>query len=185
MAMIGLKVPAEVGRLLNTIEVPGEHVSGDSYHITIANLGDDLPIEVVAKAIQAVYEVAAKTLPFSVSFTHVSSFPKNPAGVPVICLIKSPELVDLHGRIKKALDEFGVEYSKKFPDFKPHVTLAYNEDEMDDIAFQSPLEWSAYEMTLWGGDSGENQVVANFPFSLPTSKVGLWRRVIRASMLCR
>lgn len=181
MAFIGLRVPAEVGRLLNTIEVPGEHVSGDTYHVTIAMLGDEVPIEMISKAVEAVYSVASTQVPFQVSLNRVSTFPKNPNGVPVICPIVSSDLHTFHDAIKSALDAAGVDYSKKFPEFKPHVTLSYAEDEMADIPFGGPIDWSVYEVVLWGGDSGDERLSVSFPFSMP-GKTALFRRLIQAQM---
>lgn len=180
MAFIGLRVPPELGRLLNTIEVPGEHVSGDTYHVTIAVLNDEVPIDDIAKATKAVFEVASKQKPFQVSLGKVSAFPGNSKGFPIICLAESPELHELHAGITASLDAAGIEYSKKFPEYKPHVTLSYAQEEVE-IPFESPIVWTAYEVVLWGGDKGDERLSVTFPFSLP-GKTALWRKLIQAHL---
>jgi 2'-5' RNA ligase len=180
MAFIGLRVPLEVGRLLSTIEVPGKKETSDFYHITIAMLGSDVPIEKIGKAIIALHDVAANTNPFRVAINSVSSFPEGDHGYPVVCLVYSPELHKLEQEIKSALDMREVEYSKKFPIFRPHVTLAYSPSKVKD-KIVGPVEWSAYEFVLWGGDSGDERISVRLPFALP-GKTALFRSLIQASM---
>lgn len=180
MAMIGLRVPQEAARLLASVEVPGEQVQRHHSHITVHMLGDDVPIEQIGKAIIAAHGVAEKTVPFRLSMNSISTFKGGPNGVPVICPIFAPELHALHANLKAAFDEAGVEYSKKWPEFRPHVTLAYSPEPMKDQAL-GPLEWSAYEMVLWGGDTDDQRLTTILPFSLP-GKTALYRNLVRAHM---
>lgn len=180
MAFIGLKCPHEVGRLLHGIEVPGEKVPVDEYHVTLLYLGKDVPIETLGKAIVAAAEVAAAQKPFRCTLTHVTSFPKNDDGVPIICPVASPDLHELNDKLKKKFDGAGVSYSKKFPEYKPHLTLAYADSTPTEEEF-GPLEWSAYEMVLWGGDAGDERLATNFPFSMPV-KVATNQNLVRLAM---
>ena len=177
MSFIGLKCPHEVGRLLHAVEVPGTKVPIDSYHVTLLYLGKDVPIEMIGKAIVAAAEVAAASMPFRCTLTHAMCFPKNEDGVPVICPVTSPELHDLNTTLKAAFDAAGVEYSKRYPEYKPHLTLSYAEETMEDQDF-GPLEWSAYEMVLWGGDAGDDRLATNFPFAMPV-RVATTQNLIR------
>lgn len=182
MAFIGLRVPHEVARLLGTVEVPGEPESTDHMHITVVNIGNDIPIEQISKAVTAIHDVATKMVPFRVALDHVSSFPKNDSGSPIICPVTSPELHQLEGLLKKSLDELKIDYSKKFPVFKPHVTLAYlKEGDPPKDQPLGPLEWSVYEMVLWGGDSGDERLSVTFPFALP-GKTALYRHLVQAQL---
>lgn len=183
MAFIGLRVPAEVARLLKSVEVPGELVSGDSYHITVINIGSEIPIEQISKAVTAIHGVATNMVPFPVTLDHVTSFPAGNDGTPIICPVRSPELHQLNDLLKKALDKAGVPYSTKFPNFKPHVTMSYSKDEEVPLVRQpiGPLDWSVYEMVLWGGDSGDERLSVTFPFALP-GKTALFRHLIQAQL---
>lgn len=180
MAFLGLRVPHEVARVLGQIEVPGTLVPGDHKHITILMFGKEVPIETISKAVVAVHEVSSKMVPFAVTLDHVACFPKNDDGVPIICPVTSPELLAFHGQLQKALDKAGVEYSKKFPEYKPHVTLSYAPEAVKEQKF-GPIDWSVYEVVLWGGDSGDERLSVTFPFALP-GKTALWRRLIQANV---
>lgn len=198
MAFIGLKVPHETARLLHGIDFGGvgDREPTDFYHVTLHALGDDIPIETLAEAVAPIFEVVSKTHPFTVSTHHVGTFPPHPehGTVPVICHVDSPELHALHAAIGEALDKAGIDYSKRFPKYQPHVTLAYSKDPKTevDVHLPKPIGWSAHELVLWGGDTGDNRVVMTFPFSLQDSSGksasahGLrdvaYRAVVRLSM---
>lgn len=166
MSFIGIRIPHDVGRMFSAIETPGKKVPIDEFHATLLYLGKNIPLETIGRAVIAVAEVAEATRPFRLVVETRSSFPKNDDGVPVICPVISEELHELNARLKGSLDAHGVDYSKKFPEFKPHVTLAYSNEEVADEAF-GPLEWSAYEMVMWGGDEGDERMSATFPFAFP------------------
>jgi 2'-5' RNA ligase len=180
MAMVGIRVPQDAARLLASVEVPGEKVQRSHSHVTLLMLGDDVPIEEIGKAIVAVYGVAEKTVPFRVAVNSVSTFKGGDNGVPVICPIFAPKLEELHDNLKAALDEAGIEYSKKFPEYRPHVTLSYSPEPMKDMPL-GPLEWSCFEVVLWGGDEGDERLSTTFPFALP-GKTALWRKLVRANI---
>jgi len=180
MSFIGLKCPHEVGRLLHGIEVPGEKVPPTEFHVTILYLGKDVPMEMLGKAIVAAAEVAAAQKPFRCTLTHSTCFPKNEDGVPIICPVACPELYELHTKLKESFDGAGVDYSKKYPEYKPHLTLSYAEESVEDEPF-GPLEWSAYEMVLWGGDAGDDKLATNFPFAMPV-RVATYQNLVRTAM---
>lgn len=165
MAFIGLKTPHETARLLTSIEVPGDAVSMDESHITVLYLGKDVPIEVLAKAMLATYAVTSRTRPFTVRTSTLTCFPKNDDGVPVICRVDSDPLHDLQAKIRASFDQNGVPYSAKYPEYKPHVTLSYAEDEVAEQRIPT-IEWGAHELVLWGGDSGDRRLIVTFPFSI-------------------
>lgn len=165
MALIGLKVPAETGKLFSNIQVPGAPESRDKYHITIFYLGKDVPMADVAKAMVVTAEVTSATRPFTVRTSRVTCFPKNEDGVPVICAIESPELHAFRERLKAAYEAAGVSFSNRYPDYKPHMTLAYAEEEEVTDRQIAPIEWGAHELFLWASDDGDKGVAVTFPFS--------------------
>jgi len=180
MALLSLKIPHEVARLLGQLPVPGDKSPVGEMHITLVYLGKDRPIDQVADAIKAVYEVTSRTKPFTVKTGLITSFPAGDDGFPIIAKIESPELFQLQAALRKALDGAGVEYDKKWPTYRPHATLAYltGEEAPPDQPF-SPIEWGVGELVLWGGDQGDERLSATFPFALTLSKAAMYRAFVR------
>lgn len=169
MAMVGLRVPHETARLLSEVEVPGQREALSSLHITLLFLGDNVPIEVLAQALVATFNVTSRTRPFTVRTSTLTCFPKGDnEGVPVICRVDSDPLHELQGRLKTSYETMGVPFSKKHPTYKPHVTLSYSEEEVEEQRIPT-VEWGAHELVLWGGDDGDRRLVMTFPFSLDAS----------------
>lgn len=171
MAFVGIRVPHETARLLSEIDVPGKKDSTAHFHVTVIHLGDNVPIETLAKTMVATFGVTSKLRPFTVSTSRVTCFPakdKPDAKVPIICRVDSDALHDLWKNLCSAYDSAGIEYSKRFPEFKPHVTVAWTEEPMEEKRIPI-VEWGAHEVVLWGGDDGDRRVVVTFPLSLKTS----------------
>lgn len=162
MAMIGLPIPIPTARVLGDIKVPGR--PSPDPHITILHLGDDVPIETVAKMMVAAYAVTSTVRPFTVRTNLISSFPSDDE-VPIIARIDSLELHNLWERLCARFDEQGLYYSKKHPEYSPHVTLAWHSKPIKDFSIPS-MEWGAHELCLWGGNSGSGRILVNLPFSL-------------------
>lgn len=178
MAFIGIRVPGEVGRMLEQEEVPGERHSASDMHVTLLYLGKDLDMIQVAKAMIATSDVCQVTRPFMIWGDEISSFPTNPDdGVPIIVPVMSPPLHAFRAALAKRFDELSLQYSKKWPDFKPHVTLSY--DKTPSAPFNvKPLSgymaWVSYEVFIWGGDAtlGE-RVEIKVPFSPAPGPLGI------------
>lgn len=171
MAFLGLRVPPETARLLNEIEVPGVKEPVSSFHVTLLYIGTDVPIETLAEAMKATYAVTSKTRPFTVQTSRVTCFPKNDGDdgkTPIICRVDADALHDLQSKLRASFDAAEIPYSKKFPEYKPHMTLAYADEEIEERRITT-VSWGAHECVLWGGDSGDNRLVMHFPFSLDNS----------------
>ena len=179
MAILGLKVPHEVARALGHISVPGVTESIDTFHITLIHLGHDVPIDDISKAIVVAYGVAETTKPIPLSIEEVIAFPPGDDGYPIIGPVLGREVQDLWKELCAALDTAKIEYSKKFPIFKPHVTLAYDVMDLEEPLSVGLFEWVAYEMVLWGGDAGDDRISVTLPFSMP-GKEALYRRLVQA-----
>jgi 2'-5' RNA ligase len=182
MSFIGFRVPHETARLLSELDVPGTKDSTDHFHVTVIHLGDDVPIETLAEALVATFKVTSKTAPFTVSTSRVSCFPVKKSKtspldgkVPVICRIESDALHTLQQDLKASLKEAGVGFEDKFPEYKPHVTLAWADDSIEDKRIPT-VEWGAHELVLWGGDKGDRKLTVTFPFSLKVASMP--RRVL-------
>lgn len=181
MSFLGLRVPHETARLLSELDIPGRKDSTDHFHITILHLGDNVPIETIAKALVATFKVSDQTQPFTVSTSRVSCFaPKvsktssKNGQCPIICRVDSDELHAMRVKLCASYDEAGVAYDKKFPEYKPHVTLGWADAEIEERRIPT-VEWGAHELVLWGGDSGDRRVILTFPMSL---KITASRRVV-------
>jgi 2'-5' RNA ligase len=181
MALLSIQVPYEIARVLGRVLVPGTPESRETYHITLLYLGKDIPIDVVSQALVVAYRVAEITRPIPLAISEVSSFQKGDDGVPIICPVNSPELHQLWEALCSAFDEAKVSYSKKFPIYKPHITLAYDDIDFDGPMSIEPIDWVSYEMTLWSGNSGDEAVSITIPFSFP-SKEALCRRLVQARL---
>lgn len=182
MAFVGLRVPHETARLLGEIDVPGKKESVSNLHTTVLYLGKDVPVEQIASAVTAIYEVTSNTKPFTVETSLVTSFPANPEdGIPVIARIESDPLHVLQSSLKDALKRHDVAFSDKYPEYKPHVTLAYLKDgEAPSDKSIPTVTWGVGEMILWGGDTGDNRLIVTFPFSLNgTQKAAMYEALVK------
>jgi 2'-5' RNA ligase len=176
MAFIGIKVPHETARLLSEVEVPGTRESPSSFHVTLLFLGSKVPVETLAEALKATLSVTTQTRPFTVSTSRVTAFPKGDDGFPIICPVSSDALHDLQAKLRASYDAAGIEYSKRFPEYKPHVTLSYSEKEVEERRIPT-VEWGAHECVLWGGDEGDRRLIMSFPFSIETLPPPIEERV--------
>jgi 2'-5' RNA ligase len=165
MAFIGIKLPQETGRLLNGIDVPGQKEAPGGMHITMIYLGNDVPMDVLSEIIRVTLDIAEKTQPFTVRTNRVTCFPKGEDGVPVICRVESDPLHVLRAKLCGAFDQEGLDYDKKFPDYKPHVTLSYASELIEERRIPT-VEWGAHELMLWGGNSGDGRLTVTFPLSI-------------------
>lgn len=166
MSFLGIGLPHEAARLLNGLDVPGKRESTDGFHVTLFYFGEGLDIETLTRIIGVTYGVTKDTKPFTVRTSAVTSFPKGDDGVPIICRVESDALHDLRDKIKTVYEVAGVDFSNTFPEYRPHVTLAYAEDEGFEEQRIPTVEWGAHELVLWGGDNGDDTLVVHFPFAL-------------------
>lgn len=174
MSFLGIRVPHEIARALNGIDIPGEKQPLDHFHITVLDLGKNTPVEQLMKAAEAAYEVTSKFPPFQVETSLVSSFSANKDdGIPIIARVDSKPLHELLGALKAAFKAADVEFNDKWPEFKPHVTLGYSQDletPIKDKKIDPPVQWGVGEVVLWGGDKGDEKLTVTFPLSITPTK---------------
>jgi 2'-5' RNA ligase len=154
MAFIGIKVPPEVAAQLSSIRAPGKAVGQEEMHITVLYLGKEMSAYHVLSAAMGCHTVAARWKPFLVHAAALMCFPENPEdGVPVIARVVSTELQKFREEIRIAMDKMSVPYSNKYPEYKPHVTLAYAPAGSAGPAPEKigPFSWAVKEITVWGG----------------------------------
>lgn len=186
MAIIALEVPHATARLFGSIEVPGTRTPIGTAHITIVYVGADVAIDVLAEAVKATYEVTSKAAPFTVRATRVTHFPGNPddqEGYPIIARVESDALHELRDNLVAALDDAGVDFDRKFPVYKPHVTLSYAAEPVEE--FRIPvIEWGAHEVVMWGGGEGDERLKVTFPLTLPSVVQRVAARFMSAAAAC-
>ncbi len=163
MAFIGFRVPADTAQLFKSIDVPGDREQFS--HITILNFGDEMSLEDIGRGMEVAYGIVSKTKPFMVRTNKVTCFPGGDDGVPIICPVESEALHDLWAKLRDGFDDAGIPFSKKFPVYKPHVTLSYAPEPIKDRSI-SPIEWGAHELVLWGGDGGDRGIAVHMPFTM-------------------
>lgn len=166
MAFLGIRIPHETGRLLAGIDVPGEKEGASEYHITLLCFDENWPISEIAHALEATYDVVSKVKPFIAMTEEVTCFPKHGDTAAIVAKVKSAELHELRDKLAKEFEKCKIEFSKTFKDYKPHITLAYNEDEIDEFKID-PVEFSIQELVLWGGDHGDDRIFITFPLKGP------------------
>lgn len=167
MAFLGIRIPHETGRLLSQLDVPGEKTPLSEMHITLLYFGEEWPISELSKSLEAAYNVISKTKPFRAQMDEVTTFPRCEGDkCAVVSRVKSSALHEMRKALAKSFDKAGVEFSKEFKDYKPHVTLSYSEEEPDSFRFD-PVDFSVQEVVLWGGDHGDDRIFVTFPLAGP------------------
>ncbi len=179
MAMIGLRVPEATARVLSDIPVEGSPSAHQ--HGTILNMGDDIPIGTLASMMVAAFTVAEHYEPFMVSTSLITSFPSEEE-VPVIARVESETLHQLWSDLCRAFDTVQLDYSKKFPEYKPHVTLAWADEQPEDMPIPT-VSWGAHELCLWGGNHGEGRLLVHMPFALKYKAASARTRFTEADLI--
>lgn len=169
VSFLAISVPVELGKLLTGISVPGRKEPLTKLHVTLHYFGEEYADDKAMKAAQVAFEVAGKFKPFAVSTSMISTFPGKEE-VPVICKVDSPELHALQGALSKAFDEAGVEYSKKYPVFTPHITLSYANETPPDQPIPT-VGFTVSDFSMWVGDRDDRQMQITFPLNMTALKV--------------
>lgn len=164
MSMIGLKVPAGIAEKLSKISVPGKKESAEMMHITMFYFEKELTIKNILTITKILYDAVKNVPAFSIKGKKALCFPNGKYGYPIIVPIESDELLNLRKAIAKKFDTNDVKYSKKFPEYKPHLTLSYSPKEMEEKKIES-VSWKSEEIVIWGGTDDEPQVIVSIPFS--------------------
>jgi RNA 2',3'-cyclic 3'-phosphodiesterase len=160
MAFIGMRVPAQTAAQFAAIQVPGIREPQESMHLTLAFLGNSVPVESILNSINVCLAVASQLPPIELTAAAVMCFSPDPEGkTPVIARIVTPALFNLRKILVDTLEIDGVEYSKRHPQYKPHVTLAYA-DQMYEPMVIKPIKWQSDYITIWGGDKEKELISA-------------------------
>lgn len=165
MAFLGIKIPHSISKLLSNIDAPGVKEDSSHMHITILYFGDNLKTKDISKMLDATYKITKDLTPFSIKLNCYENFPKGDDGYPIICTIKSDKLQEINKDLKKSFDNEKVEYSKKWKEYRPHITLSYHKEDIEKTNFDL-IEIPITELTLWGGDNYDDKFNITFPFEI-------------------
>lgn len=154
MSMIALKIPSNISDKLSKIKVDGKKELPQEYHITMFYFDGKLKIDDICKITKIMNSVLGRYSPPKISFKEISHFQKGDNGFPVIISILSDELIEIRKSLVKVFDKEKINYSKKWPEFKPHITLAYSKKEPTDQSIDK-YSWNATELVLYAGDKFE------------------------------
>lgn len=162
MAMLCVKIPANVAHILSQHQVPGKREPKEGLHITLIHFGDALALTEVTKITESLFPVLSDLKPIPIYTDTIDAFPGGEDGYPLICPIVSSELHEAQSQVRRALDCSAIEYSKKFPDFKPHLTLSYSPDLIPKQSIP-PTSFIASDIYLVGGSRDKDTVDVRFP----------------------
>lgn len=164
MAFIGLTVPIDIASQLSSLYEDGDKTPLEEMHVTLCFLGKKMDNGSFLEALHACYSAAVTNNPIKITAAVLSTFPPNPDdrnGVPVIVRVVSEDLIKFRAELTAMLDSYGVEYSKKFPVYKPHITLAYGPEQFTPRQIK-PLSWMNSYISLWGGKEFDDGHFARF-----------------------
>lgn len=154
MAYISFMVPPEAAIELSKLYTEGDLSPPEDMHVTLAFLSKSTSPSQVLRAIAACQVVASTSAPIPMHAALLTSFPPNPdhrEGVPVVVRVVSDALFSFRARLCTELDKFGVEYSRRFPEYKPHVTLSHGPERVPPQKV-GPVSWVSSQIMVWGGE---------------------------------
>lgn len=180
MALLGIKVPQSIARTLRQIDAPGKKEDSSDFHITLFVFNEDMSVSDVAKSVEAVSNAIKDIDPFKLKLNKVSCFPKREdKPVPIIMPIDSEDIQNLHSKLKKSLKKHKVEFNDTFKEYRPHITISYDENEVEDFKVDKE-EFLVEEIILWSGNEGlnEKELFVTFPLCSKKKKnSSLLRRI--------
>lgn len=158
--MLSLLVPVDISKKLEKISVPGKLEK--DHHITLFYFENGLNFKTVIKLLESSFKIISDCGKIKISLSEVKSFGKGDDGYPVIIPIESDDLIEFRKKLAKKFDDNDIKYSKKWPEFKPHLTLSYSKKEFEDMKLKPKLSFQADEIVLYSGDSREeNDIIVS------------------------
>ena len=141
-------------------------IPAERLHITLHYLGAfaGVPADIVAQARNAASQMTFP--PVEIVLDRIESFSGRRAKRPLVLSGDVTESLDaLEQTLGAALDEAGIPV-KRHPEFKPHVTLLYDEQRLRSQPV-APIKWFAREFALVRSLLGQSQyeVLARWPLA--------------------
>ncbi|SAK62980.1 2'-5' RNA ligase [Caballeronia catudaia] len=163
-ASAAARIAELTARLRTGHKLKGRAIPVDRLHITLHYLGAfaGLPAGVIAQTRNAVAQTPFP--PVDIVLDRIESFPGRRAKRPLVLSGDVTDSLDaLAQSLGAALDDAGIPV-KRHPEFKPHVTLLYDERRIPREAV-APVAWTAREFALVRSLLGKSQyeVLARWP----------------------
>lgn len=146
MPLVSISLPHDVASKFSEIEVPGSKTSEKSKHITLFYIDDEIVYDSI-KIFSSLLMISGKQSPFMVSVQKIKNFPEGDNGFPIIGEVVSQQLLDFREKIKNIFDKLGIAHSKRFPVYRPHVTLSYSDEEIEETEVDE-ISWEVDEITF-------------------------------------
>ena len=138
------------------------------YHVTLTYLPNQGRADVGDKLLTAVKNAVDKSSPLVLSHENLLSFEDHGDGFPAIVAVRAASpaeptaLHDLKALIDHELKELGVEYSQKWPVFKPHITIGYTDVPV--VPAKCWHAWVPSAVEIWYGlDASEGKDSVHLP----------------------
>jgi RNA 2',3'-cyclic 3'-phosphodiesterase len=151
-------------RLRTEHKLKARPIPADRLHVTLHYLGAfaGVPDDIVARARTAASQMTFP--PVDIVLDRIESFSGRRAKRPLVLSGDVTQSLDaLEQSLGAALDEAGIPV-KRHPEFKPHVTLLYDEHHLRSQPV-APIKWLACEFALVRSLLGKSQyeVLARWP----------------------
>lgn len=120
-------------------------------HVTVLFVGSLVPAA-EKKLLRVVNEVCEQINPFIVSLKRPRKFVNDKGQIILHSPVKSGRLVRFHDNLRAALLNAGIQIDNKFPEFKPHITIAYvnSKKELKQYKDIKPEgEWLLDSVWIW------------------------------------
>jgi hypothetical protein len=157
--IVALTVPRALG---DTLTVEGG-LPSSTFHVTLAYLGslNDLDPDALWQLAHKLAALARMTPNGPALLGPVGTFPSGEDGTPYFLEVDAPWLAGFRERVMNLCDEAGTPGSRLYPNFHPHVTLAYlpEGDELPPVHATLPAACRFPGLDLY---MGPNRV--SFPF---------------------
>jgi 2'-5' RNA ligase len=190
MALISLKLPMQLATLLQRLDVgletpPYFPESVAHMHVSLAYFEQEPGPDEVAHMFHCISELNHRTQPIQFEVTGLSSFPGNPVkGRPILAKVKSERLYQYRKDLVHMFDKEHIAYSKKFPEFKAHITLGWAQvDKFEDRTLKSPLAATAQDVEVWLGSDYNNGKTLILPFADPEFEEKTARALLRTAKI--
>jgi len=144
-------LPKEIACQFPSIGKEGEDSS--PAHVTVLYIGD-MPRQFEKKLIKVVGSICEKIRPFKLRLGRPRKFVNDEGQIILHSPVKSNRLHKLNDLLKQELMNNQINVVNKFPEYKPHVTIAYCNSRKELKAFKDVHpegEWMIDSLWVWGG----------------------------------
>jgi 2'-5' RNA ligase len=156
LSFLALDLAHETEALFDRLPVPNLTEREENKHVTLFYIPKEVEtLKSFYTATEILRRVVQETPPPTLLCSERSSFSPGDKGFPIICPVVGPGLIELRARLAKLFDLNGIQYSKKFPKYNPHVTLGYSPVGVETKPLRSPIVWTPQSVTYYFSSTSE------------------------------